>query len=100
MAERVLCDMCGATVPPHGFYVVRIDVFADPSIPEMSTEDLEEIDPEKTFAELLDQMKHMTAEELQDQVHRRVEFRICGRCHPVFLANPLGLPRDSRPGKN
>ena len=100
MPDRVLCDICGTPVPPHAFYVVRIDVFADPAIPAISTEELEEMDPDKTFADLIEQMKHMTAEELQDQVHRRIEFKICGRCQPLFLANPLGLPRDTRPGKN
>ena len=49
---------------------------------------------------LLEQMKHMSAEELQDQVHRRVEFKICPACRAPFLANPLGKPRGVRTAAN
>jgi hypothetical protein len=48
----------------------------------------------------MEQMKHMTAEELQDQVHRRFEFKVCRACQLRFLANPLGKPRVVREGKN
>ncbi|HTL31356.1 MAG TPA: hypothetical protein VL282_19135, partial [Tepidisphaeraceae bacterium] len=73
MSPRVRCDICNAIVPPNAHYVVRIDVYADPSIPAMSTEDLEEMDADATFAKLMEQMKHLSADELQDQVHRRFE---------------------------
>ena len=42
MPDRVICDLCGDTVPPHAHYVVRIDVFADPSLPPVTTDELEE----------------------------------------------------------
>ena len=100
MAERVLCDLCGTSVPPHAHYVVRIDVFADPSMPEMSTEELEELDSEQPFAELLEQMKKMSADDLQDQVHRRFEYKLCPRCQRAYLSNPLGRPRERKPGHN
>jgi hypothetical protein len=100
MPERPLCDICHTPLAPHAFYVVKIDVFADPSVPAMSTEELEEMDVDKTYADLMEQMKHMTAEDLQDQVHRRFEYKLCPRCQPQFLANPLGMPRDSHPGRN
>ena len=37
----VPCDLCGREVELHESYVVRIDVFADPSVPPMSTEELQ-----------------------------------------------------------
>jgi hypothetical protein len=77
-----------------------MDIFADPSIPEMSTDELEEMDPDGTFAKLIEQMKSMTAEDLQDQVHRRFEFKLCPACQKRFLANPLGLPRKLSSGEN
>jgi hypothetical protein len=80
-------------IPAHAHYVVRIDVYADPSLPDLSMEELEEIDTGKTLDELMKQMKHMSAEELQDQVHRRFEYRLCPLCQKEFLSNPLGLPR-------
>ena len=100
MPKRVHCDICNAVVAPHAHYIVRMDVFADPSIPEMSTEELEEMDPDETFAKLIEQMKAMTADDLQDQVHRRFEYKLCHACQKRFLANPLGLPRETSPGEN
>ena len=96
MAQRIQCDVCNALIPPHAHYVVRMDVFADPSLPEMTTEELEEVDFDDTFAKLIEQMKHMTPQELQEQVHKRFEYRICPKCQREFLANPLGLPRVKR----
>ncbi|MGH7214657.1 MAG: hypothetical protein ACREIT_07835, partial [Tepidisphaeraceae bacterium] len=69
MPERVLCDLCSAPVAPHAHYVVRIDVFADPSAPAMTTEELEETDYDQTISKLLEQMKHLSADDLQDGVH-------------------------------
>ena len=100
MAERVLCDICGQPVTTHGHYVVRIDVFADPAMPAMSAEEMAETDFDAKLAELMEEMKHLSAEELQDQVHRRFEYRLCRLCQVRFLANPLGLPRRVRSGKN
>jgi len=91
---RITCDACGRTIPADAHYVVRIDVFADPNMPQMSGEDLSKMDFDATFAQLIEQMKSMTAEELQDQVHRRFEYRLCPACQRKFLANPLGLPRE------
>jgi len=98
--QRVTCDACGRVVPAHAHYVVRIDVFADPAMPQTSSDELAEMDFDRTFAELIEQMKTMTADELQDQVHRRFEYRICPACQRKFLVNPLGLPREKRPTTN
>ena len=92
--------MCNAIVPAHGHYLVRIEVLADPSLPDMSTDDIEEADFDSTFSALMQQMKHMTAEDLSDQVYKRFEFKICHACQRKFLANPLGMPRRASPGEN
>lgn len=94
-----LCDICGRRIPPHADYIVRVEVYADPSIPAMSSEELEDADPGE-MARLLEEMKQYSAEELQDQVHRRFEYRICRGCQGRFIANPLGLPREGSMGKN
>ena len=80
--------------------MVRIDVFADPSVPAIQTEDLEEMDAEGSIAGLIEQMKSMSADDLQDGVHRRFEYRLCGDCQRLYLANPLGKPRHRKPGEN
>ncbi|CAN5669669.1 hypothetical protein BH09PLA1_BH09PLA1_29400 [soil metagenome] len=100
MFERVICDICGSSVAPHAHFVVRIDVFADPSIPAMNTEELEALNAEQTLEDLMKQMQGMTSDELQDGVHRRFEYKLCPPCHTQYLTNPLGLPRKRRSGKN
>lgn len=100
MPKRARCDRCNVLIPPHAHYVVRIDVFADPSMPEIDTGELEEMDFDETFRRLIEQMKQMSEQELQDQVHKRVEYRLCPRCQRAFLANPLGKPRRQRESHN
>jgi hypothetical protein len=98
--SSVTCDLCGRAIDPHGHYIVRIDVYADPSMPPMTTEELQKAGRDKTIETLLDEMSQLSADELQDQVHRRFEYHLCPACHPRFLANPLGLPRRHRNGEN
>jgi len=100
MSEPMTCDLCGSQVPLHESFVVRIDVFADPSLPPVTQEELETIDSGQNMAELLEQMKGMSTDELQDGVHRRFEHRICASCHRAFLSNPLGKPRRAGEGMN
>jgi hypothetical protein len=96
----VVCDLCGTEVDLHESYVVQIDVYAEPSMKPVTAEELAAIDFDDTYAALLEQMKHMTADDLQDDVHRRFEYRICRPCQRRFLANPLGKPRAVRAGSN
>jgi hypothetical protein len=100
MAERVTCDLCERELDVHSSYVVRMDVFADPSIPPMTSEEIAAVDLDQAVQELIEQTQGWTEEELQDTVHRRFEFRLCPRCHRDFLANPLGRPRVVREGTN
>jgi hypothetical protein len=93
MSEAGACDVCERVIPPHAHYVVRIDVFADPAMPPITEEEIEAMDLDRTMKELLKQMEGMTAEELQDQVHRRFEYKICRACQIRFLTNPLGKSR-------
>jgi hypothetical protein len=100
MADPVPCDLCGREVDVHESYVVQIDVFAEPSMKPVTAEELAATDFVQSYSELLEQMKHLTAEDLQDDVHRRFEYRLCRPCQRRFLANPLGKPRDVRAGQN
>ena len=97
---RILCDLCDRPISPHGHYIVRIDVFADPDMPAVTSEEMAEADYQQAMNELIEQMKGMSAEELQDQVHRRMEFKLCRPCQMRFLANPLGKPRTRRVASN
>lgn len=100
MAQRIPCDLCGTILSPNGHYIVRIDVFADPSMPSATADELEERDFQAELAALLEEMKGLSADDLQDQVHRRFEFKLCRACQIKFLVNPLGKPRVRRTHNN
>ena len=95
------CAICRRPLRPGAFYVVRLDVFADPTPEPISTTaaagqpgHVPDID------QILAQMEQMTTDELQDQVARRFEYAVCGDCQKLILRNPLGLPRRSRSSIN
>ena len=96
MSERILCDVCDRPISAHGHYIVRIDVFADPKMPAISSDEMAEADVQQAMKELMEQMSNLSAEDLQDQVHRRFEYKLCRPCQIRFLANPLGKPRHTR----
>jgi hypothetical protein len=92
---RFICDRCGMTIPPHAQYIVKMEVYADPTLPEVSADDLEETDYARRMEELLAEMEGISAEELEESVHWRREFRICRPCQRALLKNPLGGERPS-----
>lgn len=86
------CESCNRLLTPGGFFVVRMDVFADPTPPSDP--------PEETYEQLLTQLALVSEQDAQDQVHRRFEFKVCPSCQLRILANPLGLPRVRRDAPN
>ena len=51
---------------PHQHYVVRIDVFADPTLPAVSSAELAASDLDAVMDKLLAEMKGLSTDELQD----------------------------------
>ena len=100
MAELETCAICRREVALGEGYVVRIDVMADPRLPEMIGEEVAGADFNAAIRAAIEEARNLTAEDLQDGVHRRFEYRLCPACQRRFLANPLGLPRDHRVGHN
>ena len=100
MPDPVVCHLCGRVVPMHAYYVVKIDVFADPSMPPVTTDELQKQDYQQGLDDLMTELNAYTTDELQDLVHRRFEYRLCRPCQMRFIANPLGLPRAEKPGTN
>jgi len=100
MTARETCAICRRLVGLGDGYVVRIDVMADPRMPELSWYDLGEAALNAAIRAAIEEAKNLTAEDLQDGVHRRFEYRLCAVCQRRVLANPLGLPRDNRIGEN
>ena len=95
------CAVCASGLKPGRFYVVRIDVFADPSPEPIDTSALPgEAGYVESVEEILAQMEHFSADELQDQVARRFEYHLCPGCQKLVLRNPLGLPRRHEQAMN
>jgi len=90
MAGRFICDRCGMTIPLHAHYVVKVEVYADPSIPAVTSDDIEEADYERRMKELIGEMEGMSAKELEEAVHWRGEFKICRACQVEWIKSPLG----------
>jgi len=90
MQGRFICDRCGNTITPHAHYIVKMHVYADPSLPAVTSDDLEETDYQKRMAELLKQMEKIPAEQLEDAVYWQREFKICRVCQQEFIRDPLG----------
>lgn len=84
----------------HAYYIVKIEVFADPSLPSITAEELTRNDAGSDIAKLIAELNQYTTEELQDLVHKRFEYRLCRTCQLKFIANPLGFPRVEELGKN
>lgn len=98
--EICACAICARPLAAGAGYVARMDVYADPALPPTSGAELETADFAAAMAAAIAEAQKLSAEELQDGVHRRFEFRLCPACHRDFLANPLGLPRRVSTGKN
>ena len=84
----------------NAYYILKMELFADPTLPPVDSEELADKDFEKGMADLLEELGKYTTEELQDMVHRRFEYRLCRPCQLRFIANPLGLPRKVEAGRN
>jgi hypothetical protein len=88
-AWPLLCDRCGCDLTPGSgnFYQVRIEAVADPYPPHFEAEDLEG-DLAGRIDQLLLQMEQMSAQELMDQVHRRMTLHLCTACYRRWIEEP------------
>jgi hypothetical protein len=88
----VFCHRCAAQlIPGEGsFYVVRIEAFADPTPPTISSDELRDIDLNAEFSRVLEEMRNMSEQELMDQVYRRLTIHLCASCYRDWIENPVG----------
>ncbi|MDY6913740.1 MAG: hypothetical protein SVT52_04705 [Planctomycetota bacterium] len=88
----LLCHRCGAELTPGegNFYVVNIEAIADPSPPNISTDELLYIDIDAEIRKILDQVRDMPESDLRDQVYRRLTIHLCGSCYADWIENPAG----------
>jgi hypothetical protein len=86
------CFRCGSELRPGDgtSYLIKIEAMADPAPPVITSEDLAEPGLERKIANLLEDMKGLSAQEAMDQVYRRVSFYLCGSCYRLWIENPVG----------
>ena len=87
----LLCQRCGCDLRPGegNFFVVRIETWADPTPPNITSEDLA-ADVSAEIDKLIEQMRGMSEQELMDQVYRRLTIHLCGACYKTWIENPTG----------
>ena len=87
---RFRCDRCGTMLDADGAdrYIVTIEAYAAAGPLEFSDEELHK-DHTADIQNLIRQLDHANADEVEDQVYRRFRFDLCPRCHRRYLDNPL-----------
>jgi hypothetical protein len=91
-ANPNFCARCGAILKSGegNFYIVRIEAFADPAAPNFSLDEIASKDIGEEIDRLIEQMRHMTRQDLMDQVYRRLVIHLCGKCYPEWIEHPAG----------
>jgi hypothetical protein len=88
---RLRCEHCSRPLQAGrgAFYLVRIEAVADPSPPVFDEEDFD-----RDFAieidQLLDRVRTLSEQDLEDQVHRQLAFLLCVPCYNRWIKNPTG----------
>ncbi|MCB2156834.1 hypothetical protein KQI84_18300 [bacterium] len=81
--DRV-CENCGRWVEENEvLYRVRIEVFAEPEVPNINIFDKSREDLADEWDDLIERLEHMSeleAQEASDQVYENHEFNLCPEC--------------------
>ena len=71
------------------FYVIRIEAFADPSPPDLRTEDFER-SLEEEIDHIVQSASELSERELMDQIYRRLTVYLCAPCYRRWIEDPTG----------
>jgi hypothetical protein len=84
------CDRClrELTSGRGEYFVVRIEAVADPSPPVFDEAEVAEVCRTK-IAQLMEKLEHVTEQEANDQVHRRLTLFLCNRCFASWIESPV-----------
>lgn len=78
---KQLCEICGGEIArPEQAYRLKIELFADPTPPEITQADLEKRDFEAEMRELIEQMADIDPVEAEAEVYESYLFTLCGVC--------------------
>jgi hypothetical protein len=89
--SELACDRCGRSLLVHEDvrYKVEMRVWAAYDPMEISEASLAGRDLDAEIKRLLAACENRTAEELEAEVWKKLDFDLCLRCHKEFLQNPL-----------
>ena len=78
---KQLCEFCGQELArPEQAYRLKIEMYADPSPPEITEADLAGRDFEAEMRELIEQMADLDPAEAEAEVYESYLFTLCGAC--------------------
>jgi hypothetical protein len=88
---RLQCRRCRSALQPGRgeLYVISILALADPDPPVFTEDDLA-LDVGSEIRGLLAQLSRLDAQEVQDQVYRRLVFHLCSACYLDWIKDPTG----------
>ncbi len=86
------CDICGKAllIDEDVRYLLRIEVFAAYDPLELTKEDLQKATREE-IGRLIEKMRDMSPEELEDSVYKKFAFQLCPVCQRRYIKDPLRL---------
>jgi hypothetical protein len=87
--EAIVCHRCGALYVPGEplFYLVKIEAYPLPELPPLTLEDLlRDFDDE--MAQILEEAKDLSSQEMMDQVYRRLIIYLCPGCYGQWIEDP------------
>lgn len=83
-AGGFICDNCGQPAPAGAQkYMMKIEMFASAD-PPVITEEMLEGDAQDKMAQLIEEMKDIDPQELEDQVYECYIFSLCPKCRAEF----------------
>ena len=97
MENYVTCAVCERTVEIGAGYVVRMDIMADPELPPMTGDEITQGNLNAAIAAVIEEARNLSAEDLQDGVHRRSPICI-GRTVALAIGRSSARPPTRRAG--
>jgi hypothetical protein len=100
---KQICESCGGVIEkPEEAFRMKIEIFADPTPPEFTQEDLER-DYEAEMRALFEQMENMDPKEVEDEVHEAYLFTLCAACrlsaHRELKRRQLPFDQNFKPSE-
>jgi hypothetical protein len=77
---KQICEACGTTIEkPDLAFRMKIELFADPTPPEFTQEDLER-DYAEEMRRLIEEFESMNPRDAEDEVYEAYLFTLCAVC--------------------